>query len=257
MGNSLAEIFWSATLSDLKKGYLYEPPSGEFVCLICGARFTKGRIYDLDGLLYEAEKAAQIHLETDHSSMFQFLLDMDKKYTGLTEHQKSLVSLFHQGLNDREIAARMDGVSLSTVRNHRFALREKMKQAKIFLAIMELLETKMQSDTNDKFIAIPRSARMVDERFAITTAENEAIIRRYFPEGPDGPLSEFPVKEKRRVIIIKQLAQRFDPDRKYTEKEVNAILEATYHDYVTLRRYLIEYGFLDRLPDGSCYWVKG
>ncbi len=256
LNNNLSEIFWSTTLSDLKKGYLYEPPSGEFVCLICGARFTKGRIYDLDGLLYDAEKTTQIHLIKNHSSMFQYLLNMDKKYTGLTEHQKSLISLFHQGLNDKEIAARMDGVSLSTVRNHRFALREKMKQAKVFLAIMELLETKMQSETDDKFIEIPRSARMVDKRFAITAAENEAIIKRYFPEGPDGPLAEFPGKEKRKVSIIKHLAKRFQPDRKYSEKEINAILKAAYHDYVTLRRYLIEYGFLDRLPDGSSYWVK-
>ncbi|HDR8220879.1 TPA: DUF2087 domain-containing protein, partial [Bacillus cereus] len=26
--------------------------------------------------------------------------------------------------------------------------------------------------------------------------------------------------------------------------------------FVTLRRYLIEYGFLDRTDDGSQYWVK-
>jgi DNA-binding CsgD family transcriptional regulator len=254
--DNITETFWSAPLSDLKKGYLYEPPSGEFVCLICGARFARGRIYNYEDLLFEAEKMAQVHLEVAHSSMFEYLIGMDKKYTGLTEHQKSLVSLFHQGLNDKEIAARMDGVSLSTVRNHRFALREKMKQAKVFLAIMELLEAKMQSDTNDKFIEVPRSARMVDERFAITEAENEEIIKRYFPQGPDGPISEFPAKEKRKVIIIKQLAKRFEPGRMYTEREVNAVLEAAYHDYVTLRRYLIEYGFLDRLPDGSSYWLN-
>lgn len=256
MLDSITELFWSASLTELKKGYLFEPPSGEFVCLICGERFTKGRIYDLNGLFYEAEKAAQVHLKTAHSSMFEYLIGMDKKYTGLTEHQKSLMSLFHQGLNDKEISVRMDGVSLSTVRNHRFALREKMKQAKVFLAIMELLEAKMQSETNDKFIEIPRSARMVDERFAITAAESEEIIKRYFPQGPDGPISEFPAKEKRKVIIIKQLAKRFELGRKYSEKEVNAVLEATFHDYVTLRRYLIEYGFLDRLPDGSSYWVN-
>ena len=250
----LAENLRERPLSDLKKGYLYEPPSGEFVCLICGARYTKGRIYELDSLLYEAEKATQIHLERAHSSMFQYLLEMDKKHTGLTEHQKSLVSLFHQGLNDKEIAARMDGVSLSTVRNHRFALREKMKQAKIFLAIMELLEAKCSRKLMN-IHPVPRSARMIDERFASPLRRTKRSST-YFPEGPDGPLSEFPAKEKRKVIIIKQLAQRFEPDRKYTEKEVNAILEAAYHDYVTLRRYLIEYGFLDRLPDGSSYWVK-
>ncbi len=34
------------------------------------------------------------------------------------------------------------------------------------------------------------------------------------------------------------------------------ILKPIYHDYVMIRRYLIEYGFLDRHRDGSAYWVK-
>ena len=97
---------------------------------------------------------------------------------------------------------------------------------------------------------------MVDERFAITEQENEEIIKAYFKEGTDSPLSLFPKKEKRKIVILKQLIQRFDPKRKYTEKEVNEILKKAYHDYVTIRRYFIEYGFMDRHPDGSSYWVK-
>ncbi|MMZ69439.1 hypothetical protein D1872_322810 [compost metagenome] len=50
--------------------------------------------------------------------------------------------------------------------------------------------------------------------------------------------------------------KRFDTHKKYTEKEVNGILRTADTDYVTLRRYLIEYGFLDRKDDGSMYWVK-
>jgi len=50
--------------------------------------------------------------------------------------------------------------------------------------------------------------------------------------------------------------KKFDSSEKYTEKEVNQILESVYPDFVTLRRYLIEYGFLDRTADGSKYWVK-
>jgi hypothetical protein len=49
---------------------------------------------------------------------------------------------------------------------------------------------------------------------------------------------------------------RFENERKYEEKEINQILGAVYHDHVLLRRYLIEYGFLDRKPDGSQYWLK-
>jgi hypothetical protein len=42
----------------------------------------------------------------------------------------------------------------------------------------------------------------------------------------------------------------------YAEKEINEILKAIYEDYVMLRRYLIEYGFIDRKSDGSEYWLK-
>ncbi|KPV60402.1 hypothetical protein QJ48_05600 [Paenibacillus sp. A3] len=40
--------------------------------------------------------------------------------------------------------AELDGGSTSTIRNHRFTLREKKKQAKLFLAIMELSQPKAE-----------------------------------------------------------------------------------------------------------------
>lgn len=250
----LSKLFWSAHLTELKRGYVYEPPSEEYVCLICGARFLKGRIYQADEMLLEAEKAVQTHITRAHSGTFAFLLALDKKYTGLTEHQRDLLTCFYRKQSDKEIAVQMENGNTSTIRNQRFTFRERAKQAKIFLAIMELLEE--QATREEKFIEIPRSATMVDERFAITEAENAAILKAYFKEGPDGPIRDFPKKEKKKIVILKQLLQRFEPGRQYTEKEVNEILKAAFHDYVTVRRYFIEYGFMDRQPDGSFYWVK-
>jgi hypothetical protein len=37
---------------------------------------------------------------------------------------------------------------------------------------------------------------------------------------------------------------------------VNEILKNAYEDYATLRRYLIEYDFMDRKADGSQYRLK-
>ncbi|XID96077.1 DUF2087 domain-containing protein [Paenibacillaceae bacterium WGS1546] len=31
---------------------------------------------------------------------------------------------------------------------------------------------------------------------------------------------------------------------------------SAYDDYAVLRRNLVEYGWMDRLPDGSQYWLK-
>jgi hypothetical protein len=251
---NFSKLFWNAGLAELKRGYVYESGPEVYVCLICGERFVKGRIYQQDEAWFEAEKATRNHLVKEHGSVFRFLLALDKKYTGLTAHQKELLAGFYQGCSDKELAAKMENGNTSTIRNQRFSLREKAKQAKVFLAIMELLEER--GDKEEAFVAIPRSAAMVDERFAITEVENAAILKNYFKQGLDGPLSSFPKKEKRKVAILRQLIRRFDSQRKYTEPEVNRILEAAFPDYVTLRRYLVEYGFLDRLADGGRYWVK-
>ncbi len=56
--------------------------------------------------------------------------------------------------------------------------------------------------------------------------------------------------------VIQDIAKQFQRGRIYKEKEVNGILEPFYDDYVTLRRYLIEHGFLGRNRDGSQYWLE-
>lgn len=259
--SDLSSLFWNANIEEIKKGYVYERQTESFVCLVCGARYQEGEVVPIEGKFWEARRAMQKHIQTEHTSMFHYLVGLDKKYTGLTEHQIRLMNYFYQGWSDREILEEIGG-SASTIRNYRFTFKEKEKQAKITLAILELLREPKpavaENDaTNDKeFIEIHRTAKMVDDRFAITQVEFDKIIRSYFKEGPEGPLSSFPTKEKRRVAVLKHLMQRFAPDRKYSEKEVNEIIKAAYHDYVTLRRNLIEYGFMDREADGSVYWVK-
>ena len=97
---------------------------------------------------------------------------------------------------------------------------------------------------------------MIDERFAITEEESKKVISAYFKEGPGGPLSEFPTKEKKKVIVLNHLLSRFDSSRRYTEKEVNEILKPIFYDHFLLRRSMVDYGFMDRIIDGSYYWVR-
>jgi hypothetical protein len=250
----VTELFWEVPLSDLKRGFTYVEEAESYVCLACGERFEEGVVYPLDGTLYEAGKFARLHVDNAHGSMFEYLLSLDKKLTGLTDLQKRLLQLFHEGLSDNEIVTELEGGSSSTIRNHRFTLRERMKQAKVFLAIMELANER--KNRQQRLITVHRTPTMLDQQFAITEQENDDILKTYFKEGPDGPLSEFPKKEKRKVVILRHLARQFEENRQYTEKEVNALLKARFPDYVTLRRYLIEYGFMDRLPDGSRYWIR-
>lgn len=74
----------------------------------------------------------------------------------------------------------------------------------------------------------------------------------------EGRLKAFPAKYKVRMLALRVLASRFAPNERYTESEVNGILnQATcFEDAATLRRELYNYHFLNRTRDGSAYWLE-
>ncbi|HKG56461.1 MAG TPA: metalloregulator ArsR/SmtB family transcription factor [Candidatus Limnocylindrales bacterium] len=68
----------------------------------------------------------------------------------------------------------------------------------------------------------------------------------------DGRLSSIPAQEKKRHVVLRFLLDRcFVEDRDYPEKEVNQRLALYHADVASLRRYLIESGYLTR--DGGVY----
>lgn len=215
-----------------------------YYCLYCSSSFNKGQIYPEDERLITAKTAVQQHVKKAHSGALAALLHLPKEMTGLSDTQQEILKLFAQQLPDSVIAQRL-GISTSTVRNHRFKLKEKERQAKVFVSIMQQL--------NEPEVILPHSsATMLDERYQITEAEQEKILATYFDE--DQFIKQFPSKEKRKLVLLNVLAQKFDTKKNYSESAVNDILKQHIEDYVTVRRYLIEYGFLRRTKDGKTYW---
>ena len=133
------KLLEESTKEEVLKGYSED--EGGFKCLLCGEYFTKGEIYEFNDRLYDAHKMVQLHIEHVHESVLSSLLKLTSNDVGISELQLGLLSLFAGGLSDKQISEHL-GVASSTIRNHRYKLREKEKQAKIFLAIMELLEEK-------------------------------------------------------------------------------------------------------------------
>jgi hypothetical protein len=77
--------------------------------------------------------------------------------------------------------------------------------------------------------------------------EGDAFDRKVmsdFFEG--GRLKAIPMPHKKRDVILRFLAQQFEPGRMYEEKEVNEVLRPYHDDYASLRRYLVDGGFLTR-----------
>jgi len=73
--------------------------------------------------------------------------------------------------------------------------------------------------------------------------EENSVLRAFF----DGPrLRQIPASRKKRVIVLRRLLERFDRDRSYPESEVNEMLRVAHDDVATLRRELVDYGFMVR-----------
>ncbi|GAA0761159.1 DUF2087 domain-containing protein [Ideonella azotifigens] len=71
-----------------------------------------------------------------------------------------------------------------------------------------------------------------------------------------GRLARWPHKFSVQRLAMWALWTRFEPNRRYTEREVNELLKAwtTWGDHVTPRRELVEMKLISRLPDCSAYW---
>lgn len=67
-----------------------------------------------------------------------------------------------------------------------------------------------------------------------------------------GKLKSIPSQRKKERIVLEVIADKFEPDRVYTEKEVNLLIADFYDDFCTIRRDMIAEKLLDRNASG--YW---
>jgi len=253
--NMNEKLILEATIEEIKNGYTLDGDKGIYKCMICGEQFEAGEIYPFNGRLFQANKAITIHVKEEHGCILHVLLGFDKKYTGITENQKNLLNDFYNSLSDNEIAKK-NGVSPATIRHQRFVFREKAKQAKAYLSIFELVEKSMIKEKEEELVKIHSGANMVDERYEVTNSEQDKIITAYFDTTEPLKLKSFPSKEKKKIVVLRKISTIFEKGEKYSEKQINAILKPIYEDIATIRRYLIEYGFLERTTDCNEYWLK-
>jgi biotin operon repressor len=83
--------------------------------------------------------------------------------------------------------------------------------------------------------------------------EDRALLREMTH---NGALKQIPSKQLKLLLVLRWLTLKFEAERLYSEKEVNAIISTVYaHDYATLRRDLVDFGFLRRERGGGKYWL--
>ncbi len=241
------------TLDEIKRGYRYDKEKDAYLCNYCGQVFAIGQVFQIDGDFFMAESAIIKHIRTAHNGNLVQLLSSESKYNTLTPNQRDLLSMFYAKMSDKEMARKLN-ITEATIRRQRFTFREKAKQAKFYLAMYELVFEDGEVST-EQIIPIHNNAVYVDDRYLITQEEKENIIKTFFTSIHPLVLRSFSPKEKKKVVILGKIAEQFEYGKKYSEMEVNEILKPIYEDYITIRRYLIMYGFMDRTRDGSQYWI--
>lgn len=90
--------------------------------------------------------------------------------------------------------------------------------------------------------------------FEYTKEEFIQAKEKYFLNKDTLILQVFPKKLKQKYLCLLWIKDLFEEERIYTEQDVNRVLETVYPDYVMIRRFLIDYGFLSRKSNGSSYW---
>jgi len=84
------------------------------------------------------------------------------------------------------------------------------------------------------------------------TAEEARQLAQFFS---GSRLVSLPTSHAKRRLVLERLVQEFEPGLRYTEREVNSILQVFYPDHTTLRRYLVDEGLLTRAE--GVYWRTG
>lgn len=182
------------------------------------------------------------HLDT-LLTFFKALADATRlKLVGLLAQKESSVE---------ELAATLE-VSPSTVSHHLSKLGEiglVSARADGYYNVYSLQTDVLEGMAQQLLSAntLPAVAKDLDRK-----AYDRQVLKHYLTE--DGRLTKVPGNRRKLDVVLNYIAEKFSFDRRYTEKEVNAVIAALNPDISGLRRDLISARFLAREKDGSAYW---
>lgn len=133
------------------------------------------------------------------------------------------------GLSEAETMALLPPLKAAGLLEETFAhdgFRWRYKPSAIFEALRETKAAASQSD-------LPPDASAFDAR----------VLGDFFI---GGRLKTIPVQRKKREVVLRYLAGKFETGRTYTEQEVTFLLLNYHEDYASLRREMVDTGLMER-----------
>ncbi len=163
-----------------------------------------------------------------------------------------LGAIAERPLTGKELAARLS-LTPPTISHH----MRKLTEAGVVVAESDA-QKQIYTLNTDLLLASRRAplyeSTAIPQREGAGINAEDAFRARTIRDFFDGEhLKTIPAQRKRRVIVLQHLVERFRPDHSYTEREVNDHLRPAHDDVATLRRELVDYGFMQR--DRGIYQV--
>ena len=113
------------------------------------------------------------------------------------------------------------------------------------------LESQAVEDLAKQVLATDALSEFGGEVEASTDDAYARKVLRSFIE--NDRITQFPRQWRKKLVLLRYVASRFEPGRDYTEKEIAAIITPVYEDHVTLRRMMVDVGWMVRDRAGRAY----
>ncbi|HZS78799.1 MAG TPA: metalloregulator ArsR/SmtB family transcription factor [Ktedonobacteraceae bacterium] len=177
---------------------------------------------------------------------FQALLQFFK--TLADETRLKLLGILANGEQSVEELATQLQLKAPTVSHHLARLKE-----------LKLVDMRAEGNTHIYWLNaealhdISKGLLSSEKMASLVDIEGEAWERKVLKDFFEGTrLKEIPASRKKRSVVMRWLANQFEPGRTYKESEVNALLERYHEDTAYLRRELIAEKLLKR--ERGVYW---
>jgi predicted transcriptional regulator len=150
-----------------------------------------------------------------------------------------------------ELAALLD-LKASTVSHHLARLSEVglvSARADSYYNVYQLDEKALETKSRSLFSQENLKASVSDVDL---DAYDAKVVTDYTRK--DGSLKTIPAQRKKLEAVLRYVARAFKVGKRYSEKQVNEILNGYHEDYASLRRELVGFGLMKREGGGGEYW---
>jgi biotin operon repressor len=159
--------------------------------------------------------------------------------------------LAQQPYSVEELAALLN-LKPSTVSHHLAKLAQVglvSARTESYYNVYQLDEKALESRSRDLFSQENLAASIVD---VDADAYDHKIIADFSRK--DGSLKTIPAQRKKLEAILRHIVKAFEPNKRYSEKQVNEILGRYHEDTASLRRELVGNKLMKREGGGGDYW---